>query len=576
MAQSKLEIIIDLAADEAVKKSKDLEKGLDGVTKSTERTTKGMDGFGSMLSKVVTGAVLLQLGRQLIDFSKASVSAAANIEETMSKFNVVFRDSADSVMEELGKFAQAAGRSQYELAGFAANLQDTFVPLGFAREEAAKLSVNMVKLAEDLASFNNLNTADVVRDLQSALVGNTMVLRKYGVVAQETQIQQKALEMGLWSGKGAIDASAKAQTILQLTIEGTADAQGDALRTADSYTNRQKALEAATLDLQKAIGDGLIPSLTLWTDIKIALLEATTNLILASAQVTQSIKDERQAAMDAGLTFDEYIGTLGELNYRTRNYLETQRAAYDAGVEAAQQMRYNTEMVEKYVGAHAQLERAMVPTIDIIRKMGLGAEATGTKMDALEATGSVFDRIGKSAEGAQTKVKGFFDGLNTSLSSQLESNISNLEYALAGGFDMSLTSKAIQDALDTGAISPAQARTYFEQLYVEEQKLQLALNNITAREAAANISSTLGISIQNAREELKGVVSTFDILSNLETHTTLVIDVVVNDPTGALSFIPTQLYGSATYLQGLRDAAREDYLRDLRRGVNDGTAKIPE
>lgn len=208
-----------------------------------------------------------------------SVQAAGDVAEQYSKFQVVFKETAGNVESDLTRIADATGYSINQLVPFAATLQDTFVPLGFAREAAADLSTELVQLSIDLASFNNLNTADVINDIQSALVGNTETLRKYGVVANETSIKAKALELGLWDGAGAMDAQTKAASILQILLDGTADAQGDAERTAESYANRQKALESATLDLQVALGDQLIPAVTAGTEALILMAKAGADLL---------------------------------------------------------------------------------------------------------------------------------------------------------------------------------------------------------------------------------------------------------------------------------------------------------
>jgi len=195
----------------------------------------------------------------VVAFGKSAVQAASDVEEMSSKFAVVFKDLAGGVEQELGNFAQAANRSKYDLMGFAATMQDTFVPLGFARDEAAEMSVQVVKLAEDLGSFNNLPTADVVRDIQSALVGNTETVRKYGVVLTQQRIEEEARARGMWNGAGAIDAQTKAWVSLQLIMAGNSDAQGDAIRTADSFANRVRGLEASFKDLKVAIGNSIIP-----------------------------------------------------------------------------------------------------------------------------------------------------------------------------------------------------------------------------------------------------------------------------------------------------------------------------
>lgn len=217
------------------------------------------DLFKTTVGGMVATGILVKAGQQLVQLGAQSIATASDVEEMQSKFNTVFKDLAGPVTAELEAFAAAAGRSVYDLQGFAATLQDTFVPLGFARDAAADMSIELVQLAEDLASFNNLPTEQVVMDLQSALVGNTETLRKYGVVATQAAIDEKAMALGFEFTKGKMDAQTKAATILQIALESTSDAQGDAIRTADSYANVTKSSEAATKDLQLALGNILMP-----------------------------------------------------------------------------------------------------------------------------------------------------------------------------------------------------------------------------------------------------------------------------------------------------------------------------
>jgi hypothetical protein len=246
---------------EAAQQVDDFKNKNDAAGKEVGKFQGAMLKFSDIVKGFLTSQLIMQAGQELVQFGKDSIRAASDVEEMQSKFNVVFRETAGGVSEELAVMAEAMNRSRYDLMGYAATFQDTFVPLGFARDQAADMSVQLVQLAEDLASFNNLRTADVARDLQSALVGNTETVRKYGVVANETAIKAKAMELGLWDGTEAIDAQAKAMAILQIILDSTADAQGDAVRTADSFANSSKGLEAAIKDLQIEIGRGLIPRL---------------------------------------------------------------------------------------------------------------------------------------------------------------------------------------------------------------------------------------------------------------------------------------------------------------------------
>lgn len=174
---------------------------------------------------------------------------AASVEEMQSKSEAVFGSFVGQVRKDLSAFGQEVGRSAFELEGMASSIQDTFVPLGFARGEAAKLSTTLTKLAVDVGSFNDEADAEVMRAFQSALVGNHEAVRRFGIVITEASLKQELLNMGINKSVNEITNQEKVQARLNLIMKGTTDAQGDAIKTADSFTNRMKALGAALNDL---------------------------------------------------------------------------------------------------------------------------------------------------------------------------------------------------------------------------------------------------------------------------------------------------------------------------------------
>jgi hypothetical protein len=298
MSTRRLKIIIDQAGNGAAG-IKSLAGGLGGLA-----TIAGAAAVGATVAIGAIGTKLVSMG--------------SDAEEMLGKFNVVFGQFSVGVTEELGKFAAQVGRSKFALMEMASGLQDTFVPMGFAREEAAAMSVEMSKLAVDVASFNNVTDEEVIRDFQSALVGNTETVRKYGIVINQARIEAKAAEMGLLGttvntekvtaaqnklaiaqqkltelrGKdnvtssqmmsaqerlrkaeealatatagstGELTEQAKVLAIQQLIMEGTTDAQGDAARTSNSWANQMRRLKSIITDTATEMGLKLLPVVT--------------------------------------------------------------------------------------------------------------------------------------------------------------------------------------------------------------------------------------------------------------------------------------------------------------------------
>ena len=190
------------------------------------------------------------------------------------------------------------------------------------------MSTNMVKLAADMASFNNASPEDTLEALRAGLAGETEPLRKFGVFLSEDRIAAQALSSGLVKaqvdtaklgvaqvrvseataksaeelkkhGKGSdeyakavanqeyaesqlsktlegkvpkLTAAQKAQASYALITKDTADAQGDFAATSDSVANKQRLIAAQAEDTSAAFGKALLPAMTAVQGIAITLL----------------------------------------------------------------------------------------------------------------------------------------------------------------------------------------------------------------------------------------------------------------------------------------------------------------
>ena len=336
--------------------AKNMERDIKGVGRAVDKFANDVDDatddLDSSLSRwgnitqIASFAIpiLQQAGQKLVQFTSESVAAASDNAESLSKFMVVFGDEAAGATARLEEIADSAGRSSNEFIALAAGLQDTFVPLGFARDAAADMSTELIQLALDMGSFDNVRTADVVRDITSAIVGNAESVRKYGIIANQTAIDQKALEMGLTFTKGAMDAQTKAAATLQIIYESTADAQGDAARTAGEHANVQRSLESSTLDLQIAFGKLLIPTVTEALTVTGSLVNRLTIAVETMSEASAAVTEMSEATLvgaRATKTLDENLAGINESYDLSRTLLgrftgtrEETTAAFLAGAQA--------------------------------------------------------------------------------------------------------------------------------------------------------------------------------------------------------------------------------------------------
>ena len=229
------------------------DKGLLALNHSTRNLDTSFSTLRSKLLLVSFGMALAV--KPMLDLVKAS----GDLEEIMNKANVVFGQNSKIVNQWAEALGASIGRAKSSLVDMASGLQDTFVPLGFTREAATQLSTSLTELALDVGSFSNKLDADVIRDFQSAIVGNHETVRKYGIILTEGGLEQEAFNLGITETVRQLNAQEKVQARVSLITKGSADAIGDARETADSYTNTIKRLNGNWLELRQELGEALKP-----------------------------------------------------------------------------------------------------------------------------------------------------------------------------------------------------------------------------------------------------------------------------------------------------------------------------
>lgn len=264
MAKDKAYIYLEVQAKKATGDmrtfDKNTERAFDNMKQNARKASTGM---GDSLRKLKQHwlAVAAAMTGVILGLKKC-VTAASDLQETTSKFEVVFAGQIKRAEEWAEVLVESYAMSTREAKQYLSSMQDLLVPMGMARDRAAALSNEIVKLAADLGSFNNMPTAQVMGDIQSALVGNYETMKKYGVVLNATTVQQKALEMGLAASKDQLTAAHKAHAAYTMTVQGSEAAIGDMARTQDSYANTIKRFDAAMVNLAASIGTYLLPVLS--------------------------------------------------------------------------------------------------------------------------------------------------------------------------------------------------------------------------------------------------------------------------------------------------------------------------
>ena len=347
MAQEVGALRVSMEADEAriardFGKARKHAKGFnDGASRGFKRTNRASKEMTDSLKRA-GAAILFIAGPAVIGaFVKASIKAAGDADEAWSKFEAVFKDQAIATKAWALDFANAVGRSTSDVAKWLSTLQDTFVPMGLARDKAADLSQSLVALAVDLGSFNDIADEEVIESFQSALVGNTETVRKFGIVINETNTKQEAYISGIAETGSKLTEQQKILARYNLILAGTQDAQGDVERTSDSLNNRTKAMNASWKNFTETLGKKFVPEASAtvgWLD---SLFKSSTRVVSGLFGAEKRFESAARKIRQINLALQETTNEFVKADLEKKLEIQTNLL----GLAADQISRLNGELV---------------------------------------------------------------------------------------------------------------------------------------------------------------------------------------------------------------------------------------
>lgn len=236
----------------------------------------------------------------------ASIRAASDLNEEIDKSSVVFGQAATRV-QDFSTAAASIGLAKAEALGAAGAFGNMFNTIGFAQDESADMSITMVQLAADMASFNNEDPTAMLDRLRSGLAGEAEPLRRFGVLLSEATIKEFAYRTGLVETGEALTEAQKVQARYGLILEQTAIQQGNYALTSESLANQQRTLRANLINTATTIGTALLPKLAEFTG-------RLSEFVTENQPAIQAFADKLPAAFDKLIAFGGNLpwGAIGD------------------------------------------------------------------------------------------------------------------------------------------------------------------------------------------------------------------------------------------------------------------------
>ena len=232
------------------------------LEKELRKAEAQLGGFGANAKK--SGDILRSalFGGAVLYGAKKLVDAAGELQQSIGGTTAVFEDASGAVNDFTKNAADLVGMSENAARTITSKLGASLKGFGMSTEEAAKQSINLTTIGADLAATLGGKTDDAVAALGSALRGEYDPLERFGIALKASEVNAKAVSMGLASSESNVSAYAKGQATLAIITERSAFAQGQFAREADTAQGQAQRAAAKTADASAKLGESLLPIYT--------------------------------------------------------------------------------------------------------------------------------------------------------------------------------------------------------------------------------------------------------------------------------------------------------------------------
>lgn len=264
------------------------------------------------------------------DFAKTSVDTLGMSELTAKEIATRFQAMGvnmgipKSAIESTNEFLQATTKMRDGSGRAYADVSHS----------VADMSLNLTKLAGDMASFYNKDYKEVAQALESIYTGQARPLRRFGVDLTEASLKEFALANGMDANIKKMSQYEKVLLRYEYVLSHTNAAHGDFQRTIGTWANQMKIAHERMIKLKSVLGtigvNVFKPLVRHFNDAMnsiIHLAESTLNSlgkifgwkveigdVGAIADETEDIADNMDDAAGAAKKMKDYTLGIDELN----------------------------------------------------------------------------------------------------------------------------------------------------------------------------------------------------------------------------------------------------------------------
>lgn len=286
--------------------SRSLVTGFSNTTKSIKSTRSGFRGLASTIGKFYATYWLVM---RAVGKIGGAVDLASQLTEVQNVVDTTFGDMASKVDDFTKTSIQDFGMSELTVKQISSRFQALGTSIGISSEQVANgtavankalmsqnntlykttdsmadMSLNLTRLAGDMASFYDVDQADVAKSLQSIFSGTIAPLRRYGLDLTQATLSEWAMKNGLDANIKSMTQAEKVLLRYNYVMANTQAAQGDFAKTANTWANSVRVLKQEFQAWGSIIGSVVINALK-------PFVQALSKVMLKVISFTKTVAD---------------------------------------------------------------------------------------------------------------------------------------------------------------------------------------------------------------------------------------------------------------------------------------------
>jgi methyl-accepting chemotaxis protein len=286
--------------------SRSLVTGFSNTTKSIKSTRSGFRGLASTIGKFYATYWMVM---RAVGKIGSAVDLASQLTEVQNVVDTTFGDMASKVDDFTKTSIQDFGMSELTVKQISSRFQALGTSVGITSQQVANgtavankalmsqnntlykttdsmadMSLNLTKLAGDMASFYDVDQADVAKSLQSIFSGTIAPLRRYGLDLTQATLSEWAMKNGLDANIKSMTQAEKVLLRYNYVMANTQAAQGDFAKTADTWANSVRVLKQEFQAWGSIIGSVVINALK-------PFVQALNKVMLKVISFTRTVAD---------------------------------------------------------------------------------------------------------------------------------------------------------------------------------------------------------------------------------------------------------------------------------------------